>query len=298
MRRIGYGRTFLAVVGIVVFVCMGNRIIEAGTALRLTSDPASDWNATWSPDGTRVAFVSRRNENNNIWIMNADGTNQTQLTELKNAYSPSWSPDGTKIAFECSGDIWTVNTDGTGLTQLTASSFWEGAPSYSPDGTKIAFHSNIKDSLDIFVMNSDGTNRVRLTDHPAVDGVPAWSPDGTKIAFHSTRSGTDNIWIVNAYGGEPIQLTTNNEGRGWNTMPPSWSPDGSRIAFNLSSSKPSRPLKRIPSSPPKIQTINADGTGQIELIEGNGPSWSPDGSRIVFHSTKKGNSDIRVINAP
>lgn len=302
MRKMGYGRKFLVIVGIVIFVCMGSGIVEAGNALQLTSDPATDWNAVWSPDGTRIAFVSQRSGSNNIWIMSADGTNQTQLTKLKNAYSPSWSPDGTKIAFESSGDIWTVNTDGTGLTQLTTSSSWEGAPSYSPDGTRIAFHLSAGGSLDIFVMNSDGTNRVQLTTHPAIDGAPAWSADGTKIAFHSTRSGNDNIWIVDAYGGEPIQLTTNDEGAGWNTMSPSWSPDGNRIAFNLSLGSSavvfSELEKATPPPPPKIWIMNADGTGKIELIEGNGPSWSPDGSKVVFHSTRSGNSDIWVIDAP
>lgn len=302
MGKMGYGRKFLVIVVMIVFICMGSKIAGAGTVLQLTSNPATDWNATWSPDGTRIAFVSRRSGSNNIWIMNADGTNQIQLTELKNASSPSWSPDGTKIAFVYLGNIWTVNIDGTGLTQLTTSSSWEGAPSYSPDGTMIAFHSSVRGSLDIFVMNVYGTDKVQLTDHPAADGAPAWSPDGTKIAFHSTGSGNDNIWIIDAYGGEPIQLTTNNEGTGWNTMPSSWSPDGSRITFNLSLGSPdvafSELEKVTPPPPPKIWIINADGTGQIELIEGNGPSWSPDGRRIVFHTIKSGNSDIWVIDAP
>lgn len=302
MGKMEYGRRFLVIVGIVVFICMGNRIVEAGTAIRLTSDPATDWNAVWSPDGTRIAFVSQRSGSNNIWIMNADGTNQTQLTKMKNAYSPVWSPDGTKIAFECSGDIWTVNTDGTGLTQLTTSPSWEGAPSYSPDGTRIVFHSSVKGALNIFVMNAYGTDKVQLTDHPAIDGAPSWSPDGTKIAFHSTRSGNDNIWIIDAYGGEPVQLTANKEGTGWNTMPPSWSPDGKRIVFNLSLGSPDVAFpqfgKVTPPPPPKIWIIDINGQNQIELTEGNGPSWSPIRSKIIFHSTRSGNSDIWVIDAP
>lgn len=302
MGKIEYGRKLLVIVGIVVLICIGSKIAGAETVVQLTSNPATDWNATWSPEGTKIAFVSQKSGSNNIWIMDADGTNQTQLTKMKNAYSPSWSPDGTKIVFESSGDIWTINTDGTGLTQLTISPSWEGAPSFSPDGTRIAFHSSVNGSLDIFVMNAYGTDKVQLTDHPAIDGAPAWSPDGTKIAFHSTRSGNDNIWIIDAYGGDPIQLTTNNEGTGWNTMPPSWSPDGNRIAFNLSLGSPDvvfSELKKVtPPPPPKIWIMNADGTGKIELIEGNGPSWSPDGSKVVFHSTRSGNSDIWVINVP
>lgn len=303
MGKMEYGRRFLVIIGIAVFICMGSKIVRAKTALQLTSDPATDWNAVWSPDGTKIAFVSQRSGSNNIWIMNTDGTNQIQLTKMKNAYSPSWSPDGTKIAFAYLGNIWTVNIDGTGLTQLTNSPSWEGAPSYSPDGTRIAFHSSVGDSLDIFVINVYGTDRVQLTDHPAADGAPSWSPDGTKIAFHSTRNGNDNIWIMNADGTDQMQLTTNDEGKGsWNTMPPSWSPDGNRIAFNLFPGGPDVAFptsERVTPPPsPKIRIIDVDERNQIELTEGNGPSWSPDGSKIVFHSTRSGNSDIWVIDAP
>ena len=110
---------------------------------RITNDPASDVEAVWSPDGTKIAFETNRDGNYEIYTMNADGTNQTRLTN---------SPGGDSYA------------------------------AWSPDGTKIAFETARNGSLEIYTMNADGTNQTRLTP-PAFGTSPVWSPDGTKIAF-------------------------------------------------------------------------------------------------------------------
>ena len=113
------------------------------------------WDAwpTWSPDGQRIVFASKRNGIlADLYVMDADGKNTRQLTDLP-------------------GDV--------------------GEPAWSPDGQKIAFSSSHRDTdgIDIYVMNADGTDIRNLTNHPESDYAPAWSPDGRKIAFTSGRDG-------------------------------------------------------------------------------------------------------------
>src|SRR5437867_1556082 len=171
----------------------------------------------------KIAFASGRDGNFEIYVMNADGTDQTRLTNDPAEefppydWNPSWSPDGTKIAFESNRDgtieIYVMNAHGTDQTRLTHSSSTASSlePSWSPDGTKIAFESDRdKHNLttDLYVMNADGTDVTRLTNSPATsDYAPSWSPDGTKIAFVSDRDGNTEIYVMNADGTDVTRLT-------------------------------------------------------------------------------------------
>ncbi|TMI56052.1 hypothetical protein E6H18_08185, partial [Candidatus Bathyarchaeota archaeon] len=118
----------------------------------------------------KIAFVSDRDGNNEIYTMNPDGTGVTRLTfdtvVSHNDLSPAWSPDGTKIAFASDRDgnyeIYTMNADGSGPTRLTISVRSDLNPAWSPDGTKIAFSTNRDGNYDIYVMNVDGSGQTRL----------------------------------------------------------------------------------------------------------------------------------------
>jgi Tol biopolymer transport system component len=158
----------------------------------------------WSPDGTQIAFASLRDGlPDNVFVMNADGTGQTNLTndEGNRAWEPSWSPDGSKIAFSYSAggpqQIYTMDADGTDFVQLTDTG--DGTdndqPAWSPDGTRIAFASkrgNLSNH-NVFVMDADGTSQTNLIDDPnAQSQEPAWSPDGTQIAFGHAANGEVN----------------------------------------------------------------------------------------------------------
>jgi len=237
---------------------------------RLTfSDPASDAEPAWSPDGTKIAFRSDRSGSPEIYVINADGSNPVRLTDAAGGnFHPAWSPDGTKVAFtskrDGNGEIYVMNADGTGLVNLTNHGADDGDPAWSPDGTKIAFTSDRNGNAEIYVMNADGSNPVRLTNHPAQDAEPAWSPDGTKIAFASKRNGNPEIFVMNADGSAVTQLTSsggNSEGHSH----PAWYPDGRKIAFVAASC--------LDTCSSVIRVMRANGTDLVDLTSGSDPAW-------------------------
>jgi hypothetical protein len=194
----------------------------------VTQSRARNDGAAWSPDGTKIAFMTNRTSSDEVWVVNVDGTNETQLTNVFPTVDgfPDWSPDGSKIAFASDRDgdydIYTMNPDGTNQVSITPTTSGESFPNWSPDGTKIAFTAGSGDTPfdDIWVMNADGTERVRLTTDPAYDSSPAWSPDGRRIAFISLRTGRENVFVMNADGSGQTNITNDNEIE----MSPDWQP--------------------------------------------------------------------------
>ena len=193
-----------------------------GTGLiPVTLSPFYDFDPTWSPDGTKIAYVS----NQQIWVMSANGTGHTRLTNdstvLFNDF-PDWSPDGARIAFYSdragNADIYVMDPDGTNEARLTSAPSIDFQPAWSPNGQKIAFVSDRDGNMEIYTMNADGSAVARLTFDTANDFHPSWSPDGTKIVFQSNRAGANkaDIWVVNSDGTTPVRLTT---AAGDNTYP-------------------------------------------------------------------------------
>ena len=162
-------------------------VIETdGTGLaQLTSSPANDRFPAWSPDGSRIAFVSDRTGIAQIWVMNADGSDQHQLTfdPARKDQVPDWSPDGTMIAYATldpafGSDIWIMNADGSGQRRVTNDPARQIGAAWSPDGTQIAFLNN--DDRFVYVVNADGTGQ-HVVRPEGVQFVPAWQPRGNRI---------------------------------------------------------------------------------------------------------------------
>ena len=164
----------------IIFTNNGNGIwimrADGGNPHALTH--RDDIDPTWSADGSMIAFASSRSGERQLYVMNADGSEINQITDLNNMGGRStWSPDGTKLAFYRgpAGDrnIFIVNVDGTGVTRLTNSGDNLG-PSWSPDGNWIAFTSFRDGNNEIYIIHPDGTGLTRLTDSPISDWQPRW----------------------------------------------------------------------------------------------------------------------------
>ncbi|MBI2763245.1 MAG: PD40 domain-containing protein [Chloroflexi bacterium] len=188
-------------------------VVDAATGLapqQLTNCPTSTPNCfsdypVWSPDGTKIAFTrgdgfdaDDNPVNEQVWIMNSDGTNAHALTSGADPKDqvPDWSPDGSRIAYSSgqfgSEGIWTMNADGSNQRQLTGCGPTDPAPceagddwgtAWSPDGSKIAFLRDLTSlgipDRPVYVMNADGSDATRITTTPGLRGVPAWQARGT-----------------------------------------------------------------------------------------------------------------------
>ncbi len=245
----------------------------------------------------RIVFTSYRDGNGEIYVMNADGSGQTRLTNNTALdLEPSFSADGTKIAFtsyrDGNGEIYVMNADGSGQTRLTNNTAEDNQPSFSADGTKIAFTSrrdgNSGIYREIYVMNADGSGQTRLTSNADEDSQPSFGADGTKIAFTSYRDGNGGeIYVMNADGSDQTRLTNDTA----EDIQPSLSADGTKIAF--ASYRDGTALE--------IYVMTADGSGQTRLTNNtatdNQPSFSADGTKIAFISNRDLNFEIYVMNA-
>ncbi len=189
---------------------------------RLTSLAHGAARASWSPDGTKIAFIE--NEPGNLGVMRSDGTSAHQIGGgLANESDPSWSPDGALIAYVLRTpgtdvkELYVVRPDGTGKRRITHLNASVGSPSWSPDSSRLAFTTNARGHFEVSVVGLDGKGLKRLTDSPSDDIEPAWSPDGKLIAF--SRDGS--IYTVDL-AGKVTQLTDGKN----NDSSPAWKPVG------------------------------------------------------------------------
>jgi dipeptidyl aminopeptidase/acylaminoacyl peptidase len=243
----------------------------------LEGTPSAERDPSFSPDGKLIVFSSNShpasNTGDDIWLMNADGTNKRNLTPFANSQlNPVFTPDGKRIVFESNsggttaGDIYVMNLDGSGLTNLTpAAESEDQAPVVSPDGSKIAFERNLAPGNDdIYVMRIDGSDLTNLT--PEVGGPdqekPAWSPDGKRIAMEVDPFGMPNDDIVTidaATGGSPNQVSSGES----IDQSPVYTGDGTQVLFQRADP---------PTGDADIFAISVDGSGFGNLT----PSFAGD----------------------
>ena len=235
-----------------------------------------DLGASWSPDGNSMVY-------RHIPVSAADSfglyifDTVTSMARYLGAAGlladyPDWSPQGDWIVFESSGQIYKIKTNGDSLTQLTFSgeNFF---PEWSPDGSKIVY-----DRIDsVWMMDANSSNKKSI-----IRGrMPSFSPDGSKILF----SGGIQLHLVDTTGSNEVVLTSLDGG---GIRHPSFSPGGDKIVFQ----------HQLSGERPDTWVINSDGTNLVRLTTDGGyaPSWSPDGSKIIYTNSCQYNGYLWLMN--
>lgn len=240
----------------------------------------------------KIVFSSSRSGNSAIWIMNEDGSGQTQLTfSADNETSPSFSPEGCRIAYvnQNAKELKIMNVDGTNQRVIyTTSAYQIAFTAWSPDGSKIAFREGPYNQYDIWVVNADGSNPVNLTNDGMHNGIPGWSPDGEWIVYTSRSdiysSYSVEIWKMRSNGSDKTQLTFGGYcGHTCESDCPDWSPDGSKIVYCSGEYGNSVGNDMYPHD---IWIMNPDGSNHeritTETTFERYPKWSPDNTRAAF----------------
>ena len=226
---------------------------------------------SWAPDGRRIAFVSTRAGNREIFVMKEDGTEVEQLTTHEaNDEAPDWSHDGKSIVFHSQRDgnfeLYRLDVGSKAVTRLTTHPGTDQYPDWSPDGRMIAFQ---RDS-NIHVLDVRSGEVRRLQADAEIDDMPSWSRDGRRIAFMSRRDGYPAIYVMNADGSGPVNVTPKPAevpANQWNSMWPSWSRDGKSIYFQ----------GIRPESQPDVEifVVRADGSETRRLTNAPGIDSRP-----------------------
>lgn len=238
----------------------------------------------------KIAFVSNRTGNKEIYLMDYDGYNVQRLTRNGSInLNPDFSPNGREIIYTSykrkNPNLYRRELFTGTEALISARPGVNITGAYSPDGKRIALTMSKEGNSEIYLIDTTGRQLARLTNNQAIDVSPAWSPDGSHIAFTSDRLGHPQIFVMKADGGDLHRLTTSGA---YNDRP-RWSPKGDRILYC-----------RMEGSGFHIYAINPDGSGDTRLTsEGSNehPRWSPDGRFITFSSKRGGKEAIYLMRA-
>jgi RHS repeat-associated protein len=222
--------------------------------INISNSTANDTQPSWSPDGSKIAFASDRDQAgfSSVYVMNANGTNQTRLTTSSVGVldqQPAWSPDGMKLAFISTRDSTVVTWDEWYLGELVVK-------------TKLLINK------EVYVMNADGNAQVRLTNTQGNDDSPVWSGDGTKIAFRSDRDRnccdpTQQVWVMNADGSSQANLSNN----GYGDHCPSWQHVSSNVPPAVSLTSPANGASFTAPANITITANASDSDGSISRVD-------------------------------
>ena len=272
-----------------------------GAPWQLTAAAARDVNPRWSPDGTRLVFVSDRGGTKQLWVIAAGGGEARALTSGKlSPGEPVWSPDGRSIAFvgKPEPEAGQDESDVRVITRLRykqdGEGFWDGR------------------WKQVFVVAADGGAPRQVTQGEHDHVGPAWSPDGRSLAYTGNPepdadvTGVSDVWVVPADGGKPARRVTDGRGP---VQQPAWSPDGITIAYlghdNAYGGATHLRLWLVPAAggTPACLTAGYERSIGHHLRRGRPPNagvggltWAPGGGRIVFprHGQQEHRGRVRL----
>ena len=231
--------------------------------------------------------------------------------KLAFAYNPTGEETSLADGAMPNYDIYLVDADGSNLTRLTNDPGADGSPAWSPDGTRIAFVRTSVEDIEsgktfIYVMNAVGTGETRL----AEGLLPFWSPDGERIAFLAQQEENTEVWnpdlyVMTAEGADQTNLTKSDAEEtigfsfGGSAFANPWSPDAKRLAFSRATYEPGDAEGQVEATI-EIYVMNADGSGQKRLTDKQGMfvGWSPDGREVLFPQGSLHRFTAQVVGVP
>jgi len=304
------------------YVRMGDGIylldVNHNLSAYLIRDPQVDMQLVWSPDGSDIAFVTRRHSNGDVYRVAIHNPSDIQRLTRNSAEdtNPTWSPDGKWVAFVSSRDngqeVYMTEVSSGRLRNLTQNRTADFRPAWSPGGGQIAFVSRRVDNYEIFLLDSPCLQEpitctanprmiYNLSRSPRTDETPVWSPDGKWLAFVSQRHDNNDVYVIDANCihadkgclGAAINMTRHGGG----DSSPVWSPDGDWLLFASGRNRDTeiyavktRCLLTGERCDFQAHNITRDSASDYN------PAWSADGALIAFISGRNGYNDIYVMD--
>ena len=285
---------------------------DGGSPVRVLDSEASEVQATWSPDGSLLAFVSSRDhggyfapvlgfgnlnlildgKGGDIFIVKPFGGEPLKL--VSHAFDPAWSPDGKEIVFrsarDAQWDLWKVSSSGGEPTRITNDPDYDYQPAWSPDGRWIVYGSTPGGgAFRLFAIGSQGGPRSQLSADSLLVSGPEFADHGTTIIFSSARGGSINLWRM-SFAPEsgtfaPVHRFTTGQGDDVNA---SISRDGEKIAYTAISSGPD--VWELTIATGSLRKVTSENGIEQQAIP------SPDGSQLVLRSDRGGVGAIWIAD--
>lgn len=271
--------------------------------VKLTDWPSNEENRQncWSPDGTKIVFLSDQSGKSNIYVLDVEPFKPRLVLGDENAdlTAPSFSPDGSKIAYQArledkTGELRVSDTTSRVVRTVIKGENADLSPAWAPRGNVIAFNCKSEGNTDVCAVADNGDSLANLTRNAARDTSPTWSPDGTEIIFASNRDGNlerVSIFRMDADGRNQRRVSQKS---GFE-MAPAWSPDGKFVVFagdrqdGLSNALD---IFSMAVDDPSVEKILA-----VRRFHDSSPAISADGKRIVFVGQGDGNPEIYLMNS-
>lgn len=286
-----------------VFPCSENQGSTKFTILIYVISTLLVWSASTSvwakaPTTAKIVFMSKRDGNAEIYIMNPDGSEQVNLTQHRAAdYAPVWSPNGKQILFSSDRDgifdLYFMDADGANIQKVFKSNKYRMDPAWSADGKRIAYAQGDPGKAKLqaglrFVPYADLTLCLATANGDSVEKLtdgfgPSWSPDGHKIAFVVGDRKSTLLGIYDLR--KRSQKTLISKEMPW-IFDPSWSPRGDKIAFAKIEGAMFDGQGFLRFQKGTIHTVGSDGRGLHRITDesSSGPAWSPDGSALIYNA--------------